>query len=54
LLFEYHLLFWEADFHKLKDKEALSRSHNDLSTNDGKERLRASASAELHDAQAGI
>jgi hypothetical protein len=26
--------FWEADFHKIKGKETLSISHNDLNTTD--------------------
>jgi hypothetical protein len=28
------LAFWEADFHNIKDREALSRSHNSLNTTD--------------------
>jgi hypothetical protein len=32
----HHLLFWEADFHKIKVRETLSRSHNDFNTSDNK------------------
>jgi hypothetical protein len=37
----FYLVLWaqfafgEADFYKIKDRETLSRSHNDLNTSDG-------------------
>jgi hypothetical protein len=34
LAFEAPFAVWEADFHKSKSREILSRSHNDLNTSD--------------------
>jgi hypothetical protein len=48
----HSLLFWEGDFHKIKGREILSRSHKGLNTTDDHSRLNESfsTSAELCDA----
>jgi hypothetical protein len=40
--------FWEEDFYKIKDRETLSRSHNDFNTTDDNTRLRASLCCAMH------
>jgi hypothetical protein len=40
--FNFTLLFGESDFHKMKGRETLSRSHNDLNIIDSNTGLRAS------------
>jgi hypothetical protein len=50
------LAFGEADFHKIKDRETLSRSHSDLNTTDDNRRLTESfsLSTKLENAHVGI
>jgi hypothetical protein len=45
--------FWEADFHKIKGRETLSRSHNDLNTTVDNTGLidNFSISTKMHNAQ---
>jgi hypothetical protein len=47
--------FWEEYFHKIKGRETLSRSHNDLNTTDDNVGLsKLLASTELYNAWVGI